>query len=116
MILTGKEKVLKTYEGMFIFVESLKDDALEAAIKDVRDEIEKLGGNVDNTARLGRRTFARLQAKHHKAGHYVVFGFQMDPLKVQALNARIKLKDDVLRVQIVLPGAPVDAQPVTAGV
>jgi ribosomal protein S6 len=105
---------LKTYEGMFIFVESLTDDELENAVKDVREEIEKLAGVVDSAARLGRRPFARPQAKHHKAGHYVVFGFDMDPAKVQALLGRIKLKEQVLRAQVVLPGATVTSEPVAA--
>lgn len=77
------------YEGMFIFLDALKDDELEAAVKDVREEIEKLEGSVENTARMGRRPFARLQAKRHKAGHYVVMNFSMPPQHIQIGRAHV---------------------------
>lgn len=91
---------MKTYEGMFIFVDALKEDELEAAVKVVREEIEKLGGAVENTARMGRRPFARLQAKRHKAGHYIVMNFSADPQAITPLLARLKLNADVFRTQI----------------
>lgn len=92
---------MKTYEGMFIFPDTLQDEALEAAVKDVREEIEKLGGTVENTARMGRRPFARLQGKREKAGHYIVMNFAMDPGQIVTLRARLKLKETVFRNQII---------------
>ncbi len=91
---------MNTYEGMFIFQDSLKDDALEASVKDLREEIEKLGGSVENTARMGRRPFARLQTGRQKAGHYVVMNFLLDPQQVSPLLARMRLKEEVFRSQI----------------
>ena len=91
---------MKTYEGMFIFKDALKDDELETAVKVVREEIEKLGGAVENTARMGRRPFARLQGKRHKAGHYIVMNFSADPQSITPLLARLKLNADVFRTQI----------------
>ena len=104
---------MNTYEGMFIFVDSLKDDALEAAVKELREEIEKLGGEIENTARMGRRPFARLQAKKHKAGNYVVTNFKLAPDQITPLLARLKLNDNVLRSQII--SQAVVAEPVVAG-
>ena len=104
---------MNTYEGMFIFVDSLKDDALETAVKDLREEIEKLGGEIENTARMGRRPFARLQSKKHKAGNYVVTNFKLAPTQVTPLLARLKLNDHVLRSQIISQPAPVE--PAVAG-
>ncbi len=92
---------MNTYEGMFIFQDSLKDDALEASVKDVREEIEKLGGAIENTARIGRRPFARLQGKRQKAGQYVVMNFLLDPLQVSTLLARLRMKEEVFRAQII---------------
>jgi ribosomal protein S6 len=92
---------LNTYEGMFIFQESLKDDALEASVKDVREEIEKLGGSIENTARMGRRPFAREQARHQKAGHYVVMNFLLAPEQIATLWSRLRLKEEVFRSQII---------------
>lgn len=85
---------------MFIFQDSLKDDALEAAVKDLREELEKLGGSVENTARMGRRPFARMQAGRQKAGHYVVMNFSLDPQQIAPLRARLRLKEEVYRAQI----------------
>lgn len=96
-----ESRALNTYEGMFIFLDELKEEALEAAVKDVREEIEKLGGSIENTARIGRRPFARLQAKHHRAGHYIVMDFLLAPDQVTPLLARLKLKDSVFRTQII---------------
>ena len=98
---------MKTYEGMFIFLDALKDDELEQAVKEVREEIEKLGGAVENTARMGRRPFARLQGKRHKAGHYIVMNFALPPTEVTALRSRLKLKDSVFRNQIIAQATPV---------
>jgi ribosomal protein S6 len=97
------------YEGMFIFVEQLNDEELEAAVKELREEIEKLGGSIENTARMGRRPFARLQAKHHKAGHYIVMNFQMGGEAITPLLARMKLNEKVLRTQIIRQDQPATA-------
>ena len=101
---------MNTYEGMFIFVDSLSDEELESAVKEVGEEIDKLEGRVENTARMGRRTFARLQSKRHKAGHYIVMNFAMAPDRLVALRARLKLKDAVLRQQIIAQPKPVEAK------
>ncbi len=100
---------MKTYEGMFIFLDALKDDELEQAVKEVREEIEKLGGAVENTARMGRRPFARLQGKRHKAGHYIVMNFALPPTEVTGLRNRLKLKDSVFRNQIIAQVAPAES-------
>jgi len=92
---------LNTYEGMFIFQDTLKDDALEASVKDVREEIEKLGGSIENTARIGRRPFARLQGKRQKVGQYVVMNFLSDPQQIATLLARLRMKEEVFRSQII---------------
>ncbi len=100
---------MNTYEGMFIFQDALKDDALEASVKDVREEIEKLGGTIENTARIGRRPFARLQGKRHKAGQYVVMNFLLDADRVSTLLARLRMKEEVFRAQIIRQPAPEEA-------
>ncbi len=98
---------MKTYEGMFIFVEDLNEEALDAAIKELREEIEKLGGSIENTARMGRRPFARLQGKKQQAGHYIVMNFSFAPDQVSPLLARLKLNDAVFRTQIIAQESPV---------
>lgn len=101
---------MNTYEGLLIFQDALKDDALEASLKDVKEEIEKLEGRVDQTVRMGRRSFARVQSDKYKGGHYVVMGFVLKPANVSALLLRLKLKEEVFRSQIIRQ----DAQPPVA--
>ena len=100
---------MKTYEGMFIFLDELNDEALDAAIKELREEIEKLGGSIENTARMGRRPFARLQARRYQAGHYIVMNFSLAPDQVSPLLARLKLRNSVFRTQIIAQEQPVVA-------
>ncbi len=91
---------MNTYEGVFILDETLKDEQFEDILSGVRKDIESLGGEVDSVTRLGRRPFARPQQKK-KAGAFVVMIFSMEPDKVASLLARMKLKNEIFRVQIV---------------
>lgn len=91
---------MRTYEGMFIFPERLKEDELDGVLKAVRAEIERLEGEVISSTRLGRRPFARPIQKMEQ-GHYAVVTFSIDGDRLPALHQRFKLNDDVLRLQVV---------------
>ena len=88
------------YEALFIFPESLKDEATEAALGKIRAEIEKAEGKVESTTRLGRRPFARPLDKQ-LAGQYMVVTFEIAGEKIKPLHARFKLNEDIFRVQLV---------------
>ncbi|NCC51609.1 MAG: 30S ribosomal protein S6 [Spartobacteria bacterium] len=90
----------KTYEAMFIFPKILSAEELEDVITTVRTEIEKCGGTVNSTTRLGKRQFARVMQKQD-AGHYVVITCDLEGDQITPLLARYKLNDNVFRVQIV---------------
>lgn len=91
---------MNLYEGMYIFPESMEEDAIEDSIKKVTEEIERLGGKVESTARIGKRKFARrIQKMDH--GYYIVMTFELDPRNVQPLKKRYDLLEDLIRVQIV---------------
>lgn len=94
-----QEDVLNLYEAMFIFPESLKEDQLDGVVNHARGEIEKLGGRIENTTRLGKRAFARRMNKQ-QGGHYVVIGFRLAGDQITALQERYKLAEEVFRVQI----------------
>lgn len=100
---------MKKYEAMIIFREDLKDTDWDGAVELVRAEIEKLGGKVASSTRLGKREFARPMQKQ-QAGHYGLIAFQLDGDKVAALQARLKLDEQVFRVQVVV-APPVVAAP-----
>jgi len=94
------------YEAMIIFKESLKDTDWDGAVEVVGKEIEKLGGRMTSCTRLGKREFAR-QMQKQNSGHYGLIALQMDGSKVVDLLARLKLNEQVFRVQVVTaPEAP----------
>ena len=92
---------MKTYQALFIFDSTHKDDAVDKILESIRGEISKLGGEVQDVARLGMHEFAR-EMKKKTTGHYVRMRFQIAPDKLQFLNARLKLNENVFRSQIVV--------------
>ena len=100
---------MNKYEAMIIFRESLKETDWDGAVASVRAEIEQLGGMVTSSTRLGRREFARPMQKE-LSGHYGLLAFQLAGDKVAPLQARLKLDEQVFRVQVVkapaVPPAP----------
>ena len=98
---------MSKYEGLVIFPETMKDDALETVIGQVKAEVERQEGVVENVTRMGRKPFAR-PVRKLAGGHYVVFNLTMDGRRLADLNARLKLNDEVIRSQFTR--LPDDAQ------
>ena len=90
------------YEGLFIFPETLDEEGLDQSIARVKEELEKLGGTLESTTRMGKKNFAR-PLKKQKAGLYVVLMFKLDGTKIDAFKKRLKLSSNVFRAQFVLP-------------
>ena len=90
----------RKYEALFIFAGNVKDESLDKVIEQSTTEIEKLGGTIDKTDPLGRRTFARTMQKHDH-GVYVKFLFTIDPEQVGKIQSRFQHNDDCFRLQIV---------------
>jgi len=88
------------YEGLFIFPDVLDEEGLDQAIDRVKEELEKLGGAIESTTRMGKKAFAR-PLKKQKAGLYVVMMFNIDGTKLDAFKARLKLATNVFRHQFV---------------
>lgn len=93
--------MVKKYDGLFIFGAAVKDDALDGMLATVKIEITKLGGRIDSTDIVGRRTFARPMQKREN-GVYVKMRFNLEAGQVDALTRRFKLSEDVFRVQFLL--------------
>ena len=104
----------KTYEGLFIFPESFKDDAVDAAVERVKAEIEKQKGSIREVTKLGKRGFAR-PLKKQLSGSYVRLVFEIEPDKIVSLRARYRLMEDVFRVQIVRVEETLIAVPQSTG-
>ena len=122
---------MNTYDIVFIFPPTLTDEEHEKLIGAITHEIEKLGGTVPQVERMGRRPFARMLDTKSE-GLYTRFGVKLDPAQVEHLNARMRLMEQIFRVQIrkldgelpplrvapvpvaPVPGAPLTAVPVPA--
>ncbi len=90
---------LNTYEGLFIFADTLKEEELKEALDGTMGMIESQGGSVLGLKKIGRRNFARTMSKRD-SGIYVRSVFNIEPSKISPLMARYNLSDDVFRVQI----------------
>ncbi len=91
---------MNTYEGLFIFGETVPDERVKEMTGYAVAEIEKLGGKSTGVRDMGRRAFARTMQKK-ETGYYVAVAFQLPGEQIAALNARYRLSDDVFRVQII---------------
>jgi small subunit ribosomal protein S6 len=89
------------YEGLFIFPETLDEEGLDQSVIGVKQELEKLGGILESTTRMGKNNFAR-PLKKQKAGFYVMLVFKLDGTKIDAFRERLRLATDVFRAQFVL--------------
>ena len=90
---------MNTYEGLFIFGESVKDERIKDLSATVTGEIQKAGGTVVQSRDMGRRSFARTMQKT-ESGVYLAVVFQIAGDKIATLNARYKLNDEIFRFQI----------------
>jgi len=90
---------MKKYDGLYIFVDSAKDEVLDKQIEKVCGEITRLSGTVLDTQVLGKRSFARPMKKREN-GIYVKIRFEMDPAQIKTLIARYRLAEEVFRVQV----------------
>jgi ribosomal protein S6 len=91
---------LKPYEALFILAETIRDENVEDFAAKTRAEIERLGGVIEQTLPMGRRPFA-LPLHKREGGVYLRIDFQMDPVKVNTLQGRFKLNENIFRMQFV---------------
>ena len=91
---------MRTYEGLYILDDGLREEELEAALERVRGEIARLGGRVVSTVPMGRKTFAR-PIRKRETGQYFRIVFELAPDQIAPLRARYRINEAVVRVQIV---------------
>lgn len=90
---------MKKYDALYIFVGTLRDDAVEASLEKALAEVTRLGGNVLEKVSLGKRAFSR-PIRKRESGVYVKVRFELEPQKVDELVNRYHLVEEVFRVQI----------------
>ena len=90
---------MKKYDALYIFVGTVRDDAVEANLEKALAEVTRLGGNVLEKVSLGKRAFSR-PIRKRESGVYVKVRIELDPQKVDELVNRYHLVEEVFRVQI----------------
>ena len=92
---------MKTYDALFIFSSSMKDEDLDKVVERITNEITKLKGKVTDKNLIGKRDFA-LPLKKHTSGKYVALRIEIAPGDVNALKVRFKLIEYIFRLQMVV--------------
>ena len=92
--------VLNTYQALLIFLTSLNDVRVAEVLETVKGEVAKAKGTLLETVMMEKRTFARKLSKM-EAGQYVRLVFRMNAGDMGGLQSRLKLVEDLFRVQIV---------------
>jgi len=105
---------MNKYEAMFIFPDAFSEEQLEAAVGNIKSEIERVGGTIQSATRMGRRTFAREMAKT-QAGHYVVITFSLASQDVESLKSNLRFNEDIFRMQIFRAAEKPEAEVQPAG-
>ncbi|MDD2710129.1 MAG: 30S ribosomal protein S6 [Verrucomicrobiae bacterium] len=87
----------KSYEGLFILNTAGREESSKDIIEKLEKEIQGFGGKSSKVERMDKRPFARIAHKV-ESGYYVNIVFDIEPAKLPALRAKLKLEDDVFRM------------------
>jgi small subunit ribosomal protein S6 len=89
---------LRTYEAMCVFRSD--QEVFNAGVAAVREELIKLGAQIDKEEDMGLRTLAYPIKKQIQA-HYFCYVCKMDPEKAQGVERPLRLRDELLRFLMV---------------
>ena len=90
---------MKTYEALFIFVNTLTEETLGQAVQKAQDEMTKLGAEFDSADILGRKGFARAMKKQ-ESGYYVRFMLKIPAEGAEKIQECFLLNEEVFRIQL----------------
>ena len=90
----------KLYECTVIVNGGLEDDAIAAAMDEVKSVITKNGGDIENVLEVGRRKMA-YPINKQTIGSYTHIEFQGDPSGIAAIEKAFRYDDNILRFLIV---------------
>jgi len=89
---------LRTYEAMCVF--RADQEIFNAGVAAVREELQKLGAQIEKEEDMGLRTLAYPIKKQLQA-HYYYYVCNMDPEKAQSVERPLRLRDELLRFLMV---------------
>lgn len=94
---------LRDYELIVILSPEIGDDVLEESIATVQATVTSRGGEIVETKPWGRRRLA-YPIKRHMEGNYVESTVRLDPEQVAAVDANLRISEEVIRHLIVKAG------------
>ena len=88
------------YELMYIVASSVSDDQIPTVTDGVLKMIDSLGGKVIKEEQMGKKKLA-YPVKKTRNGFYSCVNFDLDSLKVNELDAKIRASDGIIRHLVV---------------
>jgi small subunit ribosomal protein S6 len=95
-MVTQEDKKLRDYELAVIISPEVVDDALDSVIDNISRFITENGGTISNVEQWGKRKLA-YPIKHFMEGSYVLTRFKSKPTLGKALEANLRISEEVLR-------------------
>lgn len=95
----------KLYECTVVINGGLEDDAIEAAMGEVKKVIAANGGDIANVLDVGRRKMA-YPINRQTIGSYAHIEFQGEPSGIAAIEKAFRYDDNILRFLIVHLSTP----------
>jgi len=91
----------RDYELIVILNPEIGDDVIEGSIEKVQQSVTSRGGEIVEVKHWGRRRLA-YPIKRHMEGNYVESQVRLDPDQIAALEANLRISEDVIRHLIVV--------------
>lgn len=92
--------MINSYESVFIVDGTLAREGQEQAVSLVKEQVAKLGGQVEKVQELGKRTLA-YPVKKKREGTYFLMHFKGEPQAIARLRQAFALAEPILRTLIV---------------
>ena len=96
---------MRDYELMYIVRPTVTDEEFPAATERVDAIIANVGGEVAEKQPWGKRRLA-YPINKHEDGYYVLARIKLEPARTGALEAQLRISEDVIRHVLVEPVAP----------
>jgi len=90
---------LKKYELLSIIKPNLDMEEIDKVVASLEENIKKIGGNVFNTDKMGRRKLA-FEMQKFRDGFYVILNIELPENKVVELRRYIKLNENYLKEMV----------------
>ncbi len=92
---------MRKYEIMCLMSPELSEEEFKTLYESIQQDIQSLGGEVQNVDVWGKRTLA-YPVKKFAEGYYVVMNFLFPQNQLPEFERRLKLREKLLRYMITL--------------